>query len=802
MNSSLDLQWSKEVIQPSAMLGNTLHEIHAFGEKSVFALDAPGAVRNVIGLLDENGEILWAMKTNASLVNEIQNIGNDLLLFAPDYLGISRQPRVFALDSNGIFKWAKALPQQPSNLSGTGGRHSLFPKGDQFHFIHNQEYQSDQVIMVNSLFDSAGKMLSQSTYPYYFEAGYTGLNANYTLVLARPDPPNPQFFSSLRFDELICNTTTYSYEAENFILEFDTVNLNLVNGPQFKPYYLPISTGSVPISGEVVCRKPAFPKDTALCYGNILHLTIDSNDAKNIIWSTGDTTGSISIDKSGTYWVRRTFSNCFFTDTIHVKIYEKVLITLPEDSLVCPGTDVELVAHHQGISFKWYGPNNLEVVSDTIFADTAGLYRVRVADAGGCVDLDTFELKLHPKPVAYAAPDTTVCLGDSVTLRGTPQQNCNWTGPSLISSQCAVTVFPNSTSRYSFSTANSFGCTDTASVLVQVPEIQTSEISPIRFCENENPKLIKIKSNDIAVWNWRSTTGQLLDTGKVLNFSLYPLDTLILMANNSCAITFTDTIIVTINDTPTSDITITPTTGCLPVLVNFSFHPVDFDQVYIDFGDGDTAIYNSAPFNHNYTEQGEFSPSIKLTSDQGCSSIIPVKETIRTLRTPHAHFAINPEPLIVPDTFTLLNISLNSDSIIWSINGDSLFGNEKNIFVEDSGQYIVKLIALNEFCRDSIERKLQFIAIPFFWIPNAFSPNSDATNDFFSPTIIGYEPVRLRIFDRWGERIFDSKESRTLIWDGTSKGIATQDGSYFYIFEVISSEGKGLTLKGMVNIVR
>ncbi len=66
---------------------------------------------------------------------------------------------------------------------------------------------------------------------------------------------------------------------------------------------------------------------------------------------------------------------------------------------------------------------------------------------------------------------------------------------------------------------------------------------------------------------------------------------------------------------------------------------------------------------------------------------------------------------------------------------------------------------------------------PKVFIPNAFTPNGDGTNDVF----VGYadftDEFIFRIYDRWGKVIFTTSTS-PIIWDGTYKGEPVQIGVY------------------------
>jgi gliding motility-associated-like protein len=72
-------------------------------------------------------------------------------------------------------------------------------------------------------------------------------------------------------------------------------------------------------------------------------------------------------------------------------------------------------------------------------------------------------------------------------------------------------------------------------------------------------------------------------------------------------------------------------------------------------------------------------------------------------------------------------------------------------------------------------------------IPNAFSPNGDGINDTW--VIIGlfkYASVTVNVFNRWGNRVFQSTGSYTP-WDGTVNGIPVSTGTYYAIVELKGS---------------
>ncbi|MFK8009590.1 MAG: gliding motility-associated C-terminal domain-containing protein [Saprospiraceae bacterium] len=98
--------------------------------------------------------------------------------------------------------------------------------------------------------------------------------------------------------------------------------------------------------------------------------------------------------------------------------------------------------------------------------------------------------------------------------------------------------------------------------------------------------------------------------------------------------------------------------------------------------------------------------------------------------------------------------------------------------------------------------------IPNVYIPNAFTPNGDEFNDRF--TIYGNSLIAeveyLRIFDRWGELVFEAQNfnpnDETIGWDGFLKGKAMLQGVYVYTCEVKTTSNQSLEFKGDLTLVR
>lgn len=101
---------------------------------------------------------------------------------------------------------------------------------------------------------------------------------------------------------------------------------------------------------------------------------------------------------------------------------------------------------------------------------------------------------------------------------------------------------------------------------------------------------------------------------------------------------------------------------------------------------------------------------------------------------------------------------------------------------------------------DSINVK--YYTGPAFYIPNAFTPNGDGTNDYFRFIPVGIKEYHFfRIFNRWGELMHSSLDFRRG-WDGYFKGRPAAIDTYLWILEGVDLNGRKLFKKGTVTLLR
>ena len=116
----------------------------------------------------------------------------------------------------------------------------------------------------------------------------------------------------------------------------------------------------------------------------------------------------------------------------------------------------------------------------------------------------------------------------------------------------------------------------------------------------------------------------------------------------------------------------------------------------------------------------------------------------------------------------------------------------------------INLLELSTLCTSIDSSIVRIVFVPIVQIPTAFSPNNDGVNDFFHPLIIGIvENADFRIYNRWGELIYQSKDAYSEGWNGKYKDEPQEIGVYVFVFNCNAAvTGTGYNFKGNVTLLR
>jgi gliding motility-associated-like protein len=86
---------------------------------------------------------------------------------------------------------------------------------------------------------------------------------------------------------------------------------------------------------------------------------------------------------------------------------------------------------------------------------------------------------------------------------------------------------------------------------------------------------------------------------------------------------------------------------------------------------------------------------------------------------------------------------------------------------------------------------------------DAFTPNGDGVNDrwFASNGTACYTQLSVVVFNRYGGEVYKNANYQNN-WDGTYNGKPVADGTYYYSATFKLINGRSITLKGDVTILR
>ena len=115
-------------------------------------------------------------------------------------------------------------------------------------------------------------------------------------------------------------------------------------------------------------------------------------------------------------------------------------------------------------------------------------------------------------------------------------------------------------------------------------------------------------------------------------------------------------------------------------------------------------------------------------------------------------------------------------------------------------QYYVTFTDLNG-CISGDTTVVNVTGIYSYFMPTGFSPNGDNNNDLLLVKGRGIENIDLIIYDRIGEKVFEST-SLDKGWDGTYNGMQMNDNSFDYILNVTYCNGKSVSEKGTLALIR
>ncbi len=250
--------------------------------------------------------------------------------------------------------------------------------------------------------------------------------------------------------------------------------------------------------------------------------------------------------------------------------------------------------------------------------------------------------------------------------------------------------------------------------------------------------------------------------------------------------------------------------NCAPLATTFNNLSWPIDSTYSftwDFGDGSMLSNNMNP-NHEYLQEGVFDVTISIESPIGCYVDTVFQNLITVEAPPIANFDYSPDkPTQFDSSIDLMDKSERAVSWRWFFDQrDSTWMQDPTYIFADTGQHTVELIVQDFYgCADTMLQIVDVVPQVTYFLPNAFSPNGDGENDYFSAKGIVDEMLdfEMSIFDRWGGLLF-STTNPNFEWDGNHQldGKIVSKGVYVYLMNYTTRRGKLFQEQGMISLIR
>ncbi|MEM9022722.1 MAG: T9SS type A sorting domain-containing protein, partial [Bacteroidota bacterium] len=182
-----------------------------------------------------------------------------------------------------------------------------------------------------------------------------------------------------------------------------------------------------------------------------------------VLWSTGDSTQTITAGAAGDYSVTVTDSNgCMASDTVSLILYPVPVVNLGPDVDACAGDpSVQLDAGPGWASILWDSGEQTQQVT----VGFSGTYSVTVTDSNGCQAIDSMTLTYHPNPVVDLGSDTVICVGQSLTLDAGTGSSYAWS-----TGATTATINVSTSGQYSVTVTSAQGCTGSDDINVTVSD--------------------------------------------------------------------------------------------------------------------------------------------------------------------------------------------------------------------------------------------------------------------------------------------------------------------------------------------
>ncbi|MEQ8414823.1 MAG: PKD domain-containing protein [Imperialibacter sp.] len=416
--------------------------------------------------------------------------------------------------------------------------------------------------------------------------------------------------------------------------------------------------------------------------------------AASYLWSTGQTSPTITANETGTYWVE-TISNdlCIHRDTVNLIVYPRPVISLGDDIVLCKGEPLTLDASSDiASSYKWSNGS-----TDPLLAVTSsGTYGVTLTSPKGCTFYEEIKVTVNELPTLAFADEYEAC--ESLLLGvDNIRSGFLW---STGSTGKNIKITESDTYWLKISDRNGCVNADTTSVVIRPKPIV--DLGPdVVLCYGET---VEVDAGAQAGYLWNDlSTNRLKSVG----------------ATGSYTVTITNEFGCESSDK--INVTVKPTLGLNLAAEALICSPEEF---FLDAGVDDVGYFWTSNTGYTSTNKVVYPTEpgtyyLQVTADDGCTEtdVVEVKETTQKIK---ASFLIPSEVAVEEEVHFVQLTEPAPLSFKWTF-GDgftSVRANPSYIYYRPA-DYTVSLTVSNGVCSDTEEKLLKVLE---------FRPSAPATD--------------------------------------------------------------------------
>ncbi|MCB0770931.1 MAG: gliding motility-associated C-terminal domain-containing protein [Flavobacteriales bacterium] len=492
--------------------------------------------------------------------------------------------------------------------------------------------------------------------------------------------------------------------------------------------------------------------DTTVCTAVGLDLGVVHNVPAPalIAWSpavhlTGANTATpaVQLDSTMVYAVQVTGPDgCAAYDTTVVTVAFSDLMIL-SDTAFCAGGSATLDAGFPLASHSWNTGANTQVIT----VDTTGLYTVTLTDATGCTRQHTTDVTVHPLPVVDIGVDPGLCDGDEWILdAGNPAADHEWT-----TAEQTQTITVTLDGMYGVLVTDGFGCQNSDSVLLEFHPLPVVELRDTTVCVSETISFDAGNEGSTYLWSTGETTRTIAMS------ELTGIINVVVTTAENCV----DSASAYIDFIPFPLLDLGPDTALC-----------DTEMITFDAGGPGVTYLWSTGSTDQYAAFVDDALVWASVFNGYCTSTDTVDVVFNPLPLP----ALDPSVVTCldePPHFTILDAENPDCTYLWNTGETTQVIQAKYyqpytvIITTPLNCSIEETILVEEYCRSTL------------YLPNSFTPDGDGVNELFFPTGNNIASMKLAIFDRWGELIYEGEDADAF-WNGKYNGDVVKQDVYVW----------------------